>query len=182
MPLESEYPGVYVEEVATSVHTITGVATSTQILRLLTARIIGGYLRHHQVAPGELPTLISSVHRALGGLGAAPTLPEARGPAVPVRQSVRRDYVVCLECGFRGQALGRHLTIKHRLTPAQYRARWHLPRNHPIVAPVYTERRSAIARQLGLGRRRTRAAVSEPTPETPPIPKRRARRPSSPSA
>ena len=164
VPLEPEYAGV----------------DNPAQLRQLTARIVGGYLSHHTVPAGQLANLIAWVYDALRDLHALAPPTEIRTPAVPVRQSVGRDYVVCLECGFRGQTLGRHLTLKHQLTPAQYRTRWNLPGHHPVVAPLYTERRSAIARQIGLGRRRAQS----PRPETPaksvPSPKLRRRRRSSP--
>jgi predicted transcriptional regulator len=73
-------------------------------------------------------------------------------PAVPIPQSVRRDYVVCLECGFRGKILRRHLLVRHSLDVAAYRARWQLSPDHPVTAPAYSEQRSAMAKQFGLGR------------------------------
>ena len=125
----------------------------------LTTDIVAAYVRRNQIAPGELATLISIVHRALIGLGkpAAETETE-RTPAVPIRRSVHHDYVVCLECGWRGQMLRRHLTTGHGLSIDQYRARWNLSREHLITAPGYSERRSSLAKQigLGLGRRRSR--------------------------
>jgi predicted transcriptional regulator len=123
----------------------------------LVAEIVKSYLSHHSVAVGELPDLIASVHRALGELGKVPATEEPRKPAVPVRRSVEREQVVCLECGYRGQMLRRHLMTSHGLTPEEYRARWNLPHDHPIIAPAYAERRAALARQIGLGRRRGEA-------------------------
>ena len=123
--------------------------------RELTTDIVAAYVRRNAIASDQLATLISTVHRALLGLGkpAAETETE-RTPAVPIRRSVHRDYVVCLECGWRGQTLRRHLTSRHGLSADQYRARWRLPREHPITAPSYSERRSGLAKQLGLGRGR----------------------------
>jgi predicted transcriptional regulator len=116
----------------------------------LVAKIVVSYVSHHSVMPNELSGLITSVGRSLGGLGKAAAPAEARTPAVPVRGSVRRDYVVCLECGLRGRVLRRHLKSRHGLTPDEYRARWSLPADHPIIAPAYSERRSAAAKQIGL--------------------------------
>ena len=118
----------------------------------LTTNIVAAYVRRNQIGADQLPVLISTVHQALVGLGkpAAETEIE-RTPAVPIRQSVHRDYVVCLECGWRGQMLKRHLATGHGLTVEQYRVRWTLPREHPMTAPSYSERRSGLAKQIGLG-------------------------------
>src|SRR5215813_454606 len=120
----------------------------------------------------------SSDHRALSGLRkpAAETETE-RTPAVPIRRSVHRDNVTCLECGWRGQMLRRHLTTGHGLSVDQYRARWKLPRDHPLTAPSYSERRSGLAKQLGLGHgRRSREQPEALAPETPPAPRQRSPR------
>jgi predicted transcriptional regulator len=111
--------------------------------RQLAARIVGGYLRRNQVAPDQLAALISAVHDALGRLGKAATEPAAkRVPAVSVKRSVTRDLVICLDCGWRGKMLRRHLMLRHGLNIDQYRARWGLPRDHAMTAPAYSERRS----------------------------------------
>jgi predicted transcriptional regulator len=139
------------------------------------AHIVSSYVRHHQVPSDQLGTLIVAVYRALGGLGMAPPIQAGPPrPAVPIRRSAQQDYVVCLECGFRAQTLRRHLRVAHGLEVAQYRARWNLPVDHPITAPAYSNRRSAMAKALGLGRRR--ASVTPPSPRTP---RRRRRRPST---
>ena len=150
--------------------------------RELTAEIVAAYLRRNQTAFDQLATLISTVHQALTGLGksAAETRGE-RTPAVPIRRSVHRDYVVCLECGWRGQMLRRHLATGHGLTVEQYRPRWNLPPDHPMTAPGYSERRSTLALELGLGRTRGGSAEMTAVPEAvaetapPPSPKRRGR-------
>jgi predicted transcriptional regulator len=150
----------------------------------LVAKIVGAYLRRHQVPPDQLAALISTVHQALGGLGtpAEETLVE-RTPAVSIRRSVQHDRVTCLECGFTGSVLRGHLTARHQLTPDAYRVRWNLPREHLLTAPAYSERRSTMAKQLGLGRGRTASAETMAVPEamaeaaTPPTPKRRGRPP-----
>lgn len=125
--------------------------------RELTTRIVTAYLRCNPMEAGQLATLISTVHQALGGLREPAAATIERTPAVPLRQSVRQDYVVCLECGYRGQTLRRHLA-GHGLSVAAYRARWKLSPEHPVVAPAYRERRSQLARQIGLGRRRPAAS------------------------
>jgi predicted transcriptional regulator len=136
------------------------------------ARVVDSYVRHHQIEPGQLVRLIGEVHRALSSLGqSAPAMPEPRHPAVPIRQSVRPEYVVCLECGFRSRMLRRHLRVQHGLTVDEYRARWNLRSDHPVTAPAYSQRRSKMARELGLGRRPV------PVEPAPPPPPRRRRRP-----
>jgi predicted transcriptional regulator len=132
--------------------------------------IVAAYVRHNQIGADQLPIVISTVHQALAGLGKSKAETEMeRTPAVPIRRSVHRDYVVCLECGWRGQMLKRHITTGHGLTVAQYRARWNLSRAHEITAPGYSERRSGLAKQIGLGRGR-RASREETEPIAPEIP------------
>ena len=146
----------------------------------LVTRIVGSYLRHHQVVPDELAGLIVEVHRALAGLGRAPPAQEPLRPAVPIRRSVQPDYVVCLECGFRARALRRHLRVAHGLEVADYRIRWKLPTDYPLIAPSYSARRATIAKELGLGRR----ATAEPSPPATewPVTRRGGRRPRRPPA
>jgi len=128
-------------------------------------RIVGSYVRHHQVEPGQLTRLIVEVDRALADLGqAAPPAPAPQQPAVPIRQSVRSEYVVCLECGLRSRMLRQHLQVQHGLGVDKYRARWNLPSDHPVTAPAYSQRRSELAKKLGLGRQR----VPVEPPPTPP--------------
>src|SRR5215831_3786634 len=151
----------------------------TFINRELTTEIVAAYVRCNKVASDQLGTLISTVHQALAGLGKPVAEFHAqRTPAVPIRRSVHRDYVVCLECGWRGLMVKRHLATGHGLTVEQYRARWNLPREHPMVAPGYSERRSSLAKEIGLGRGRG-ASRQEPkavTPEEPEATHTRSRR------
>jgi len=131
---------------------------------LLTAKIVRSYVQHHSVGASELPGLITSVHRGLSEVG-RPSPPEMLlTPAVSVRQSVRHDYVVCLECGYRGKTLRRHISTRHRLSRAEYLQRWGLQHDHPLTAPAYSERRSTLAKQLGLGRKPKADAASPPIP------------------
>jgi predicted transcriptional regulator len=141
-----------------------------------------GSARYDAIGSDQLGPLISTVHRALAVLGKPPTeVNDKRIPAVPIRRSVHRDYVVCLECGWRGLTLRRHLSSRHGLSVDQYRARWSLSREHPITAPSYSERRSGLAKELGLGRgRRSPEKVEAVVPETPPAPQQRSRRPRRP--
>jgi predicted transcriptional regulator len=134
----------------------------------LVERIVSSYVRHHNIAVDQLSGLIAEVHRVLAGLGSEPASAEARTPAVPVRRSVQQDHVVCLDCGYRGMTLRRHIRAAHGLEPAAYRDRWKLLVDHPLTAPSYSARRSTLAIQLGLGRSRRREAAAPPAaPATP---------------
>jgi predicted transcriptional regulator len=118
----------------------------------LVAKIIASYVSHHNLTPEQIPELIASVHRTITGLGqpvATNTLPT---PAVPLRRSVQRDVVICLDCGWKGKMLRRHLTTRHGLSGEDYLKRWGLPGDHPLTAPAYSVQRSNLAKELGLGR------------------------------
>ena len=135
--------------------------------RLLTAKLVGSYLRHHKVGASQLPDLIATVHRSLGELGQQPPAEEALTPAVSLRQSVRPNYVVCLDCGYQGKTLRRHISSRHGLSRAEYLKRWRLQPDHPLTAPAYSEQRSTLAKQLGLGRKpKTEAALAPRPAET----------------
>lgn len=118
----------------------------------LVTKIVTKYLAHHQLTPDQIPELIASVHHTLNSLGQVAATPAELTPAVPVRRSVQRDAVVCLDCGWKGKMLRRHLTTRHHLTGEQYLQRWSLPTDHPLTAPMYSEQRSVLAKELGLGR------------------------------
>jgi predicted transcriptional regulator len=135
----------------------------------LTAKIVGSYLRHHTVGVSEFPDLITTVHRSLSQLGLPAPVERALTPAVPVRQSVRHDYVVCLDCGYRGRTLRRHISSRHGLSRAEYLKRWGLPPDHPLTAPAYSEHRATLARQLGLGRRPKAEVAVTPGPAEPAV-------------
>jgi predicted transcriptional regulator len=128
----------------------------------LTAKIVGSYLRHHTVGASEIPNLITSVHRALTEVERPKPPQVPLTPAVPVRQSVRQDYVICLDCGYRGKTLRRHISSRHGLSADEYLKRWGLRQDHPLTAPAYSEHRSTLAKQLGLGRKAKTEAASEP--------------------
>ena len=134
----------------------------------LTAKIVQSYVRHHRLAPDKLSDLIGSVHRAIAQLGQPPEPEEDLTPAVSVRRSVHRDYVICLDCGYRGKTLRRHIRVRHGLSRDEYLQRWGLLSDHPLTAPAYSEHRSTLAKELGLGRKATPAAVlaltAAPTP------------------
>jgi predicted transcriptional regulator len=125
-----------------------------------TAEIVAAYLRHNQMPTDQVGLLITTVYGALKNMGSPPEV-EERTPAVSIRGSVQRDYVVCLECGKKGSTMRRHLMVRHGLSPTDYRARWNLRAEHPLTAPGYSERRSDLAKQLGLGRRRQEPESAE---------------------
>jgi predicted transcriptional regulator len=122
------------------------------------AEIVAAYLRRNTVTAGDVPAVITQVYQALAGLGQAQSPapePAALKPAVPIRRSVSADSIVCLECGYKAKMLRRHLTSAHQLEPEDYRQRWNLPADYPLVAPDYSARRSALAKSVGLGKRAT---------------------------
>jgi predicted transcriptional regulator len=123
------------------------------------AEIVAAYLRNNSVAPSDVPAVITQVYRSLAELGQPqPAEPEAPNPAVPIRRSINPEYITCLDCGAKAKMLRRHLASAHNLTPADYRGRWKLPTDYPLVAPSYAARRSEMAKALGLGRRGRRVA------------------------
>jgi predicted transcriptional regulator len=121
-------------------------------LRNLTADIVAAHVSHNSVSVTDLPQLIGNVWTALSGLSGTGAVEQKPVPKVPIRQSVKPDYIVCLEDGRRLKMLKRHLRTEYNLTPAQYRERWGLPKDYPMVAPNYAETRRALAKSIGLGR------------------------------
>ena len=119
----------------------------------MTADIVSAYVGNNSVSAGDLPTLIQSVHRALVGVssGVEATETAPKEPAVPVRRSITPDYLVCLEDGRKFKSLKRHLRTKYNMSPEEYRAKWGLPKDYPMVAPNYAKARSDLAKQMGLG-------------------------------
>ena len=129
-------------------------------LLTLTADIVAAHVSNNSVAVNDLPTLIQNVHAALNGISGASSAPEPRPePKVSIRSSIKPDYIVCLEDGKKLKMLKRHLMTHYNLTPEQYRQKWGLSADYPMVAPNYAEQRRTLAKSIGLGtkRRRTRA-------------------------
>jgi predicted transcriptional regulator len=120
---------------------------------ILTAKIVGSYLRQHRVRSEELPQIITSVGQTLGELGQPVQPQEILTPAVSVRRSVSHEYVICLDCGYRGKTLRRHINSQHGFSRDEYLRRWELRSDHPLTAPAYSERRSTMAKALGFGRK-----------------------------
>jgi predicted transcriptional regulator len=132
-----------------------------ETLITLTADIVSAHVSNNSVAVNDLPTLIQNVHGALTGLGGRAEEPAAKPePAVSVRSSVKPDYIVCLEDGKKLKMLKRHLMTHYSMTPDEYRQKWSLNADYPMVAPNYAEQRRSLAKKIGLGtkRRRTGAA------------------------
>lgn len=122
-------------------------------VRTIAGNIVSAYLSNNQLTAADVPAFIRSVIAALGEEAASESPPEQQQqPAVPIKKSVRSDAVVCLECGATQKTLKRHLGVAHNLTPAEYREKWNLPKDYPMVAPSYAEARSAMAKKIGLGR------------------------------
>jgi predicted transcriptional regulator len=119
----------------------------------LTADIVAAHVSNNSVSVGDLPALIANVHGALAGLGEPAAIAATPlEPAVPVRSSVKRDYIVCLEDGKKLKMLKRHLMTHYGMTPDDYRAKWGLAADYPMVAPAYAEQRRDLAKAIGLGR------------------------------
>ncbi|QJU57395.1 MucR family transcriptional regulator [Sphingomonas sp. AP4-R1] len=123
-------------------------------LLTLTADIVAAHVANNHVATTAVPELIAAVHDALSNLGKPIDEPAAaKAPAVSIRSSVKPNYIVCLEDGAKLKTMKRYLRTKFDMTPEQYREKWGLPRDYPMVAPSYTEQRSALAKSFGLGRK-----------------------------
>ena len=124
----------------------------------LAADIVSAYVSNNSVASDELPNLIGEVHQALLRVarGAGELKSEPRKPVVPVKKSIRPDHIICLEDGKKFKSLKRHLRTQHKMTPEQYREKWGLSPDYPMVAPNYAATRSALAKKMGLGHRRRR--------------------------
>jgi predicted transcriptional regulator len=123
----------------------------------LVAEIVSSYVAKNSISVDQVGGLIATVRQILSGLGTNTTAPvqppEKLTPAVPIRRSVQPDHVACLECGFQGKILRRHLRVADGLEPAAYRLRWKLAPDHPLTAPDYAAHRSTLAKALGLGRK-----------------------------
>ncbi|WP_297111773.1 MucR family transcriptional regulator [uncultured Devosia sp.] len=130
-------------------------ATAESDLIELSTEIVSAYVSHNAVSPGDLPKLIAEVHGALRALQANenPAPVEELKPAVPIRKSVANDFIICLEDGKKFKSLKRHLRTHYNLSPEEYREKWGLPADYPMVAPSYSATRSKLAKDNGLGRK-----------------------------
>ena len=141
---------------------------NTAELLELTTSIVSAYVSNNNVQPADLVGLITGIYSALAGLGseAAPAPAAALIPAVAIRKSVTPDAIICLEDGKKFKSLKRHLNTAYGLSPEQYRVKWGLPVDYPMVAPAYAEARSALAKSMGLGRKAAAVAAPQPAPRT----------------
>jgi len=119
----------------------------------MTADIVSAYVGNNSVSVTDIPALIQSVHRALTGVAGGPEPVETapKEPAVPLKRSITPDFLICLEDGRRFKSLKRHLRTKYNMSPEEYRAKWSLAKDYPMVAPNYAKARSELAKQMGLG-------------------------------
>ena len=135
-------------------------SAQSELLITLTSDFVAALVSNNSVAVSDVSTLIQNVHAALSGLTKPAAAPEVKQePAVSVRSSIKPDYIICLEDGKKLKMLKRHLMTHYQMTPDDYRAKWGLPADYPMVAPNYAEQRRSLAKKIGLGtkRRRTRA-------------------------
>jgi len=139
---------------------MTDIDTSNATLIELTADIASAYVSNNAVSAMDLPGLIKSIHGALSGTSIEPEpVPEIKTPAVSIKKSITDDFLICLEDGRKFKSLKRHLRAKYNLSPEEYRAKWNLPKDYPMVAPAYANARSQLAKQMGLGQGGRKAAV-----------------------
>ena len=131
--------------------TMTDNQQSRSIDLRSTSKIVAAYVQRNHIGSDQLASLISVIHQALGQRGNPTEVAVERSPAVSVRRSITANYVICLDCGYRGQMLKRHLMTAHGLSAEQYRARWGLPPSHTITAPSYSKRRMELAKEFGHG-------------------------------
>ena len=139
---------------------MNGNEDAEDTLLTLTADIVAAHVSNNSVAVNDLPQLIQNVHSALTGISGSRAAPEARPePKVSIRASIKPDYIVCLEDGKKQKMLKRHLMTNHGMTPDEYRQKWGLAADYPMVAPNYAEQRRTLAKSIGLGtkRRKTKA-------------------------
>ena len=123
----------------------------------LTADIVSAYVGNNVIPVTEVPGLVNEVHKALAAAASGEALREAQlKPPVPIKKSVHDDYIICLEDGKKFKSLKRHLRAHYDMSPAEYREKWNLPSDYPMVAPAYARRRSELAREMGLGRGRSK--------------------------
>ena len=140
--------------------------TDTNALAEMATTIVSAYVANNSIPMAELPALIHSIHQTLGRLSEGTTPTETKTeelkPAVAIKKSVTEDYIISLEDGRKFKSLKRHLAAEYGMTPEQYRTKWGLPSNYPMVAPAYAKQRSSLAKSLGLGRKPVGGTAPEP--------------------
>ncbi|KQO49190.1 MucR family transcriptional regulator [Methylobacterium sp. SD274] len=145
----------------------------------LTADIVSAFVSNNSVPVSDIAALIASIHATLSNLTAAasPEKFEPLTPAVSIKRSITPDFIICLEDGKKFKSLKRHLRTRYSMTPDEYRAKWSLPSDYPMVAPNYAAARSELAKNMGLGQQRRKTRVKPPAAEAPTSPAPRGRRP-----
>jgi predicted transcriptional regulator len=136
--------------------------------QLRTTQIVAAYVRRNPIPTDQIGGLITSVHSTLSGLGNEVVEEPPRIPAVSIRRSARPEHIICIECGYKGKMLKRHLQSRHGLSVSQYKTRWKPSSDYPMAAPNYSERRSQLAKGFGFGRRPAAIPAAAPAPETKP--------------
>lgn len=138
---------------------MAGTVESVDLIELA-AEIVSAYVSNNSVPAAELPALINDVYSALTRVGSVPVdvAPEPQKPAISVKKSINNDFIICLEDGKKFKSLKRHLRTQYNMSPDQYREKWGLPADYPMVAPNYAEARSRLAKEMGLGQKRRRGA------------------------
>lgn len=137
------------------------MAEDTESLIGLVADIVSAYVSNNSVPAADLPGLIATTHAAISGLGAAPApvIEERPTPVVSIKKSITPEFLICLEDGKKFKSLKRHLRTAYNMSPEEYRARWGLPSDYPMVAPSYAEARSSLAKKMGLGQQRRKTSA-----------------------
>lgn len=137
------------------------MAAEGENLIALVADIVSAYVSNNSVPAADLPGLIATTHAAITGLGAppAPVVEERPNPVVSIKKSITSEFLICLEDGKKFKSLKRHLRTAYDMSPEDYRARWGLPADYPMVAPAYAEARSTLAKKMGLGQQRRKTPV-----------------------
>src|SRR6266566_99653 len=139
-----------------------------------TSQIVAAYVRKNLIPTDQIAGLINSVHSTLSGLGNEAVEEPPHVPAVSVRRSVRPDHIICIDCGYKGKMLKRHLQSRHGLSVIQYKLRWHLSSDYPMTAPNYSEQRAQFAKKIGLGRTPAQPAAAPATTTEKPARRRSA--------
>ncbi len=140
------------------------INTSERDMMGFTAEIVTSYVSAHKMTPSDLTGLINQVHAALSSVGNGKSEPQDLEPAVPIKNSVKPDHIVCLEDGKKFKTLKRHLRTTFNMTPEEYRAKWGLRHDYPMVAPAYAAKRSELAKSMGLGFSRQKAKAAKALP------------------
>lgn len=134
---------------------MSNISNQNEQLMAMTSDIVSAHVTNNIVAVSDLPKLIENVHSSLQKLSGQSARKPPRAPAVPIKNSVKANYLVCLGCGKEMKMLKRHIRVHHQMTPEEYRKHWDLPADYPVVTSDYSKKRSSLAKEIGLGRKTT---------------------------